>query len=490
MKRLAALLLATAGLAACTVGPNYQKPQTPTPSAFSETVTAPRVQTTTAEPDVSAWWTVFGDPVLKDLMRRGLADNPDLQAAASRIREARDQVHVAAAAEWPSINASANAIAFNSNRKSPGSSAASGGGSSGGSGAAAGGGFALPSHLNLYSAGFDATWEVDLFGGARRAIESAKASEEAQVWSRRDAQVSLTAEIANDYLTLRALQARIAIDQNELAHQRDLFALIRARRQSGFTTELDVNQQTAQVAAATAEIPQLEAQAKAQLHALSVLLGTPPETPIEGLQPAQSTTLPPPPPTLPVGLPSELLERRPDIRAAERRVAAANAQIGVQTANLFPKLNLIGLASFAGQSLGGLFDSQNLSSVGVGMLTQPIFNAGKTRASIAAAREEKTQADLAYRTAVLGAFKDVEDALGRLQGEEQRRQALVQSVTAAQNSLGIARSQYQAGLVNFISVLQAENAVLTSQDQLTQSDAQSLTDLVALYKALGGGWSG
>jgi NodT family efflux transporter outer membrane factor (OMF) lipoprotein len=487
MSRRAVLpVLAAAGLAACTVGPDYRKPEMAAPPAFARAASMPRIQVSAAEPDLAAWWDVFGDPLLSGLVRRGLADNPDLQAAASRIREARDQVRVTAAAEWPSINASANAIAFNSNRKSPGGG---GGGQSGGQGAPSGGGFALPSHLNLYSAGFDATWEVDLFGGTRRAIESADATAEAAVWTRRDAQVSLAAEIANDYLTLRALQARIAIDQDTLARQRDLFGLIRARRQSGFTTELDVNQQTGQVAAAAAAIPQLEAQAKAQVHALGVLLGQPPEALIETLKPAAATTLPPPPPALPVGLPSELLERRPDVRAAERRVAAANAQIGVQEANLFPKLNLIGLASFAGMSLGDLFSSRNLSSVGVGMLSQPLFNAGKTHAAIAAAREEKTQADLAYRTAVLGAFKDVEDALARLEGEEQRRQALLRSVAAARNSLGIARSQYQAGLVNFINVLQAENLVLTSQDQLTQTDAQALSDLVSLYKALGGGWT-
>jgi multidrug efflux system outer membrane protein len=482
--RIALLSLAGAALAACTVGPNYHRPDMSAPAAFSEAGSSPRTTVVTTEPDLAAWWAQFNDPMLDDLVRRGLADNPDLLAAASRVRESRQQETVTAAAEYPTLNASGNAVAFNSNRKSPSAS------SSGAAGGGASGGFTIPNHLNLYSAGFDATWEVDLWGGARRAIEAAKANTEAAVWTRRDGQVSLAAEIANDYLTLRALQARIALGQAELKRQQDLFGLIRARRQAGFVTNLDVNQQSTQVAAAAALIPQLDAQARVQIHALGVLVGQPPETLTQILAPPTTpVALPPPPPTLPVGLPSDLLERRPDIREAERRVAAANAQIGVQTANLFPKLNLIGLASFASTSTTGLFDSQNLSSVGVGMLTQPIFNAGKTRASINAAKEEEIEAELAYRTAVIGAFRDVEDALARYTGEDQRRAHLAEQLAAAQNSLTIAQDQYRTGFVTFNNVLLAENTVLNTQDQLTQSDAQALSDLISLYKALGGGWS-
>jgi multidrug efflux system outer membrane protein len=481
--RLAIMGWAALTLPACTVGPDYHRPDMPAPAAYSEAASTPRTTVLNAEPDLSAWWEGFNDPVLSDLIRRGLADNPDLQAAASRVREARQQEHITAAAELPTLNASGNAVAFNSNRKPPAASAQ--GGAASGSGA---GGLTIPSHLNLYSAGFDATWEVDLFGGTRRSIEAAKANIDASLWSRRDGQVSLAAEIANDYLTLRGLQARIALGEAELQRQKDLFGLIRARRQAGFVTDLDVNQQSTQVATAAAQIPQLDAQARVQIHALGVLVGQAPETLTDTLRPA-TTPLPPPPLSLPVGLPSDLLRRRPDIRVAERRLAAANANIGVQEANLFPKLNLIGLGSFAGASLDGLFSSDNLSSVGVGMLTQPIFNAGKTRASIRAAKEETVQARLAYRTAVIGAFRDVEDALARYTAEDTRRTSLAQAVTAARSSLTIAQDEYRVGLVNFASVLQAQNALLNSEDQLTQSDAQVLSDLVSVYKALGGGWS-
>jgi NodT family efflux transporter outer membrane factor (OMF) lipoprotein len=490
-RRLATLplVVTTLALAACTVGPNYTRPPIASPPSYTEAASTQHTVITPTPADLSAWWTALNDPVLNDLIRRALADNPDLQTAASRVREARQQARITAAAALPTLNASGNAITFNSNRSSPSGSAATASAGEGTTAAAAGGlaGIPIPSHTNLYSVGFDATWELDLFGGTRRAVEAAKDQVQAAEWARRDGQVTLLAEITNDYLTLRALQVRIAIGQAELKRQQDLFGLIHARRQAGFVTNLDVNQQSVQVATAAAQIPQLDAQARAQIHALGVLIGQPPETLTDTLKPT-AAALPPPPPGLPVGLPSDLLLRRPDIREAERRLAAANAQIGVQEANLYPKVNLLGLGSFAGTSVDTLISHKNLQSIGDGMVTLPIFNGGRTRAAIAAAREERTQALLAYEKAVLGGFRDVEDALARFKAEEVRRTSLAQSVDAAQNTLEIAKDQYSTGLVTFINVLQAENAELNSRDQLTQSDAQALSDLVSLYKALGGGY--
>jgi NodT family efflux transporter outer membrane factor (OMF) lipoprotein len=457
--------------AACTVGPNYRAPQLPTPPAYAEAASTPRLAITPADADLSRWWTQFGDPLLDSLVTEALANNPDIATAASRVREAREQETVASAAEYPTLNGTTNALTLNSSRSSA-------------SGAT---GIHIPSHANLYSAGFDATWELDLFGGTRRSIEEARANTDAYRWAERDTRVSLVAEVANDYLTLRALQARIAVGQAELQRQKDLFTLIAARRKTGFVTNLDVNQQSTEVATAAAQIPQLQAQAKAQIHAIGVLLGQPPEALTARLA-ATGAALPPPPPTLPTGLPSELLRRRPDIRQAERRLAASNAEIGVRTANLYPKVDLIGLASFAGTSLDSLFSHQNLTSIGVAMASVPIFDAGKTRASIRVAREENRQAEIAYQTSILVALREVEDDLARYTAEESRRTSLAQSVTAAQGSLKIAQDQYRTGFVTFINVLTAENTLLNAEDQLTQSDAQVATDLVAIYKALGGGW--
>jgi len=472
MRRVMAssVALMAAWLSACTMGPNYRRPSVTAPPGFSEAQSTARTVVSTGQPDLSAWWTSFHDPELDDLVRRALKDNLDLQAAASRVREARAQERVAGAAELPSLSASGNALTYNSDRKSGGV-----------------GGLPIPSHTNLYSVGFDATWEIDLFGGTRRAIEAAKANTAAAEWSRRDGQVSLLAELANDYFTLRAVQVRIAVGQAELKRQQDLFALTQARRKTGFVTDLDVEQQATEVATAAAQIPQLQAQARAEIHAIAILLAEAPETVERGLA-ANAAPLAPPPPSLPVGLPSDLLRRRPDIREAERRVAAANAEIGVQTAERYPKINLIGFGSFAGTAIDSLFAQQNLASVALGMVTQPVFDGGRSHGQISVAREEKLQADLAYRKAVLGAFRDVEDGLARYRSEDERRANLARSVTSAQNSLNIAEAQYRTGFVTYINVLQAETTLLNARDQLTQSDAQVLSDLIAIYKALGGGW--
>ena len=458
--------------AACTVGPNYKKPELQTPATYAEAESTTRTQLTTDQADLSAWWAQFNDATLNRLISQALRDNLDLQTSLSRIRESRQVERQTAAAEYPSLSATANGATLHTKRLSSSSSSSTG--------------LALPNDVNFYAAGFDASWEVDLFGGTRRAIEQARANTQAQEWALRDVEVTLTAEVANDYLTLRATQARIVIGEAELARQRGLFTLIQARRQTGFVTNLDVNQQSTQVATAAAQIPQLQALAKAQIHAIGVLLGEAPETLDQQLS-AQGA-IPPPPPTLPIGLPSELLERRPDVREAERRLAAATAGIGVQTANLYPKIDLRALGAYASNQFGSLFESQSLAGLAFGSLTEPLFDAGKRIAAVRASREEREQAFLAYKSSVLGALRDVEDALSRYENEEMRRTNLIEAVNAAKGSLTIAQDQYRTGFVPFINVLQSENALLNAEDQLTQSDAAVATDLVSIYKALGGGW--
>lgn len=482
------LLLPSLTLFACEVGPNYKPPSLPTPPAYAEAASTRKTAVTAEDADLSAWWKGLGDPELDSLIARALKDNPDLAVAAAKVREARAQEIAADADLLPKVSASGNVVKYDSQRNSPSRSTGQAEGASSSSSSGGLTGLPIPSHLTLYSAGFDATWEADIFGGARRGVEAARANAEAVEWTRRDGQVSLVAEAANAYLTLRAIQARVALGQAELKRQQDLFQLIRDRRQHGFTTDLDVNQQTNQVAIAAAQIPQLQAAAAAQVHALGVLIGQPPETLARELA-GDGSALPPEPMRLPAGLPSQLLLRRPDLRAAERRLAAANAQIGVQTANLYPKLNLLGLAAFASPQFQSLLSTQNFSTVGLGMIQAPLFEGGRIRAGIDEAKAEREQAFQAYRGAVLGAFREVEDALARFKSEDDRRAHLTEAVGAAERNLKIAQDQYGAGLVTFINVLQAENALLDSRDQLVQSDAQALADLSALYKALGGGWT-
>ena len=482
------LLSAAALLSGCMVGPDYRRPDLPAPPAYVEAASTPQTAIAANEVDLRAWWRVFNDPALDQLIAEGLAGSPDLDAAGARLRQAREQERIAQAALLPQLNGSAAAISYNSNRKSPSSAAKSGSGAAGGSSASGGSQLSIPNHLSLYSVGFDATWEVDLFGGVRRQVEAAHDNAEAAAWNRRDGEVSLTGEIANDYWSLRAIQARIALAQVQVQRRGQLLDLIRLRRQHGFVTELDVNQQATQISTAAAELAQLQAQERVQMHALAVLVGQPPEALIQQLQ-ATGAALPAPPASLWVGAPSDLLERRPDVRVAERQLAAANAQVGVQEANLYPKLNLLGLASFAGTSLGDLFSSNNLSSVGVGMVTAPIFTGGRTKAAIGSAKAQQAQALDSYRSTFLGALRDVEDALSQYRAEDARRAQLAGAEAAAASSYRIAQDQYRVGMVDFTSVLQAQDSLIAAQDQLSQSDGQRLSDLVALYKALGGGWS-
>jgi NodT family efflux transporter outer membrane factor (OMF) lipoprotein len=463
------------------VGPNYHAPQSKVPATYVETGAWPSTAPPSEAQDLSSWWRQFGDDTLDALVDRALAHNLTLEVAASRIREARFQQIEAGAAEYPSLSASGSALAYRSNANAAGAASSSNGSSSGSAG------LSLPSHLNFYSLGFDASWEVDLFGSTRRAVEAASANSEASVWTRRDGEVSLTAELASDFLMLRAYQARVALGKAELERQQDLFVLIKARRSTGFVTDLDVNQQSTLVDTAAAQIPQLEAEAQVRIHAIAVLLGEPPEV-LERELATRADPIPNPP-DLPPGLPSELLRQRPDIRAAERRVAASSAEIGVKTASLYPKLDLMALGSFAGMSLSDLLSKQNLMAAALGMASEPIFNAGRNRASVGEAREQYTQALLAYQATIIGALRDVEDALALHQAEQVRRDRLEQAVRAAESTLEIAKARYQLGFSSFTDVLLAQYALLNARDQYTQSQALVATDLVALYKALGGGWS-
>jgi NodT family efflux transporter outer membrane factor (OMF) lipoprotein len=478
--RRALALLPLIALAACEVGPDYHKPDISTPPSYAGLPAgAPLSVPQATQADLSQWWTQFGDATLQDLIAQALRGNLDLQIAASRIREARQQVLIAGAAELPQVSANGAAVRLHS-----GSDLMSklGGGSSGAAPPTTGG-----TDIKLYSAGFDASWEIDIFGGGRRAIEAAEARSEAAVWQMHDAEVSLTAEIANDYCALRATQARIAILQDEIARQNALLGLTAAKRRAGFVTALDVNAVKTQVAAAEAQVPTLEAAARADEHAIATLMGKQPEELTARLD--SPASLPAPPETLPVGLPSDLLRRRPDIRIAERQLAAASAEIGVATADLYPKFNLLAGVSFTSNHLSNLFSTGNLGEFGLGSIMWPIFHGGQGHANIHAKEEERQQAYYAYRKAVLGAVRDAEDALTRYAADQRRLVSLDAAADAAQSSAQIAQAQYRAGLATYDSVYTAQASALSARDSGEQARQAYVTDLVALYKALGGGWS-
>jgi outer membrane protein, multidrug efflux system len=358
----------------------------------------------------------------------------------------------------------------------------------GGQSGAAASGFTLPGlNLTTYSLGFDASWELDLFGGVHRSIQAAEAQAEQTVWSERDSEVSIAAEVANDYWLVRSLQTQLGIANQEIDRQRQLLSLLQARRRFGFVTEQDVHSQAAQLALATAALPDLDSALQAQIHALGVLVGEAPEALEAQLSAAKS--LPPAPPVIPVGLPSELLRRRPDVRAAERALAASSARIGVAVDALYPKLSLTGALDLVSVDLKHLLDIASRQYNVSGALSWPLFQGGRGRANIRIAEEQNQQALYAYQSTVLDALREVEDALTRYGDESKKNHALREALDQAQAAAEIARRQFQLGVNNIEPVLAAEATVLQARMQLAQSEGALASDLVSLYKALGGGWS-
>jgi NodT family efflux transporter outer membrane factor (OMF) lipoprotein len=479
MKRALPLTLLLFG---CTVGPDYKKPDMPVPASYSapSQVQAPLSLPVAESVDLTDWWKQFHDAELESLITRALAQNPDQLTAESRVREAREQEIIAGAKGLPQVNAIGNTVHFHSNSNPL---AQFGGGQGSGGGAASS---SSSTDLKLYSAGFDATWEIDIFGQVRRSVEAAEAGSEAARWQMRDGEVTLTAEIAADYVSLRADQARLAILDAEVKSQQDTLELVGARARAGFVTELDVNQQRQLLISTQAQRPSLVADMMAMRHAIAVLMGEQPGALDAELNAA--VPVPPVPPRLPVGLPSDLLRARPDIRMAERKLAQATANIGVAVADLYPKFDLLAAVTFTSSHFSNLFSGDSLGEAGAGSITWPIFHGGQIHANIRAKEEEEKQAYYAYQKAVLGGVQNAEDALVRYETEQQRFVALQEGAKTAEVSTALALQQYRSGLVIYTSVLQAQTTQLTAEDNLAQSRAALTADLVSLYKALGGGW--
>lgn len=481
MSRIASLT-ALFLLGACTVGPNYVEPSLPVPPKFAE---ADPAAIAPGAVDPARWWEQFRDPELDRLIGLALRGNPDLAVARSRIEGARAQERVARSSLVPTLGSSAGANRIDFSKNGGFSSIAQNfGGDRGGT---RGQGIALPGNgITTFSLGIDASWEVDLFGGTARAIEGARARRAAAEWNTRDVQVSLIAEVASTYLMLRSVQNQLAISRSELTRQQNTLRLISARRDAGLVAELPQRQQSLQLSNVAAQIPTLEANARNRIHALGVLTGVPPDTFLTEL--GTTAALPTLPPVVPVGLPSDLLRRRPDIRAAERQLAAATADVGVAVADLYPKFNLMGMAEFISTSLATLFERNSIQTSANAALSLPIFDGGARRGTVAARRASAAEALITYRKTVLVAVQDVEDALATYLAEQRRNAELRRGVDDAGRAVRLAFASYSGGLTDFQPVLDAQGSLLGNRDSLAQSDAMLLTDLARLYKALGGGW--
>jgi multidrug efflux system outer membrane protein len=465
------LAILTAGsIAGCVVGPNYSGPPSNPLAQWSEPLSGGETNTS---PSIATWWNKFNDTELDSLIDRAVHSNLDLRVAEARVREARAQGGIVDADFWPSVDTSASYANARESANQP-----------------LLGQLQLPPSVslenNVYQAGFDASWEIDVFGGTRRANEAAGANIEAAVYSRQDVQVTLVSEVARNYVAARSFQRRLAIARRNIKAQQDTVALARDRYKNGLTNELDTEQAGTVLAQTEAQVPSLEQGLQASIHRLGVLLGQRPGALLTEM--ATEAPIPMTRPKVPVGLPCDLLRRRPDIRNAERQLAAATAQVGVATADLFPKFSLTGDVGLQSVSTGDLFTAgSRFWSVGPTVQWR-IFDAGRIRSNIRVQNARQEQALATYEKTVLTSFEDVENALVAYAKEQTRNPSLEEAVKASQSSLEISRRLYANGLTNFINVLDAERSLYQAQDDLVQSDQAVTQNLIALYKALGGGW--
>ena len=469
-KSVSTFAFSTLLLSSCSVGPDYHRPNAPAPSQWGEAMDGGE---TNGPVSVGAWWKNFKDPELDSLIERAIKSNFDLKIAAARVREARAQYRIAASDLWPTVETTASYERQRQSKHQP-----------------VLGSIPLPPTVpfenNVYQAGFDAAWEVDVFGGTRRATEAAKAQVMAAEFSRRDVLVTLLGEVARNYVETRGYQKQLSIAHQNIKAQEQALEIAQTRFTNGFTSNLDTQQASTVLAQTKAQIPTLENSLEASIHRLGTLLGQLPEALVPELSAVEP--IPTTPPGVPVGLPSELLLRRPDVQVAERELASATAQIGVAKADLFPKFSLTGAAGLQSVSASDWFTG-NSKFWSVGPTVQwNIFDAGRIRANIKVQNARQEHALANYEKVVLASFEDVENALSAYAKEQLRRLSLEDAVKSSQESLKTANQLYSNGMASFINVLDAERSLYQAQDTLVQSERTVSTDLIALYKSLGGGW--
>jgi NodT family efflux transporter outer membrane factor (OMF) lipoprotein len=476
-RQLRFFVLCLVALAGCAVGPDFRPPEKAVPAGWDgqKAVTPLQSSKTIPEPaDLADWWQAFNDPTLSALVEMALRANLDLRQAEARIRQARAARVVAGAPLWPKVDASA---IYERSASSSATVSSSGG---------------VPSvatvapFRELFQVGLDASWELDIFGGTRRNLEAATADLQAAVEDRRDVLVSMVAEVGNNYLNLRGFQEQVAIARKNLEAQKKTAQITHKRFEAGFVSRLDVANADAQVATTESQIPRLESSAQAAIYSLGVLLGREPAVLVQEL--SRTLPIPPTPPEIPVGLPSELVRRRPDIRRAEAQLHAATARIGVATADLFPKFSLTGSFGFSASDIAKVstWDSKFWSFGPT--VRWPVFAGGRILANIEVQDAVQEQSLAAYEKTVLTALKDVETALVAYAKEQEHRRSLTQAVASNRQAVDLAMKLYLVGKTDFLNVLNAQRALYVTEDALTQSTRTLATNLIALYKALGGGW--
>ncbi len=487
--RFAILALLPLALASCAVGPNFVAPHEPVPDRYAGAATdstaagGPRPSSDAAAE--SFWWHQFHDAELDRLVQQAVAGNLDLKAAYLRIVEGRIQVQAARAQGLPSLNATASftreQLGLAGILKSSGFMAGPSASPSTQQLIAA-----LQRPVDLYQVGFDASWELDLFGKVRRSVEAADAQSAGAVESRNDLLISLEAEVAQTYFQLRAAQMLKQITLELIAEQSDVLELTNSRHLHGLAGEPDVESARAQLSSLKSELPPYEQTIATSRHALAVLTGQPPEA--LDAEFGAIGELPALPQVIPVGLPSTLARRRPDIRNSETALHAATAQIGVSVASLFPDVSLTGTYGVRNIGTKYLFDWQSKFYTYGPSVSLPIFHGGALVAGVRLSRAQAAEAALSYRKTVLNALQEVEDGLTALHEDSQRTASLNETVAADGRALDVELDAYRHGVITYINVLTVQLQSVQARQQLAEALLAQSTDLVKLYKALGGGW--
>ncbi len=451
-------------IAGCAVGPNYHQPETPVDAHFANAGEPGLADGDTVE----RYWTEFADPLLNSLVEDALAHNTDLGVAAANLQAARAARRLAGFDQYPTVTVNGSYTHnLESAQQLPG----------------------VDRHdreFDTAQAGFDGLWELDLFGRVRRNVEAARGDLGASEATLRDARVSVIAEVARDYFILRGLQDQLDLTKRNADNQLRSLTLTRTRLEAGRGNELDTSRAEAQWQTTLASIPSLEASIATTTYRLSVLTGRPPTALGEKLSPQA------PMPTLPtmnaVGTPEQLLRRRPDVRVAERRLAAATARVGVATGDLFPKVTIVGEVGYWAPTFGDFGQSEaRFFSVGPS-ISWAAFDLGRVRARISSAKAQTDAAFAGYEGAVLNALEDTEGALIVYGRSQSRRESLQVAAAASDKAADLARKRFEGGLIDFLEVLDAERTALSAELLLSQSRTDTATSLVAVYKALGGGW--
>jgi multidrug efflux system outer membrane protein len=455
--------IVVAGIAGCTVGPNYKRPVYPAPPAFRGADDASITSDAQKSLGDEQWAEVFREPELQALIRTALTNNYDVRIAAQRVLEQQAQVKITRSQQFPQITGGGNGI---------GATLPGGLGSN------------IPNPLVEGSFSLSAAWTPDFWGLYRRQTEAARAQLLAQSWAQRAVRLSLVQQVVSTYLQLRALDRQLEITKQTLKVRQDSVDLTRTLESGGSVPLSDLRQAEQLYYTASSEVPQLEEQIQQQENALNLLLGGNPG-PVAHTDPKALT---PPPQDLPAGIPSQLLERRPDIQQAEQTLVAANAQIGVARAQFFPNLSISGSGGVGGDSLASIFDPSGKTIYGIGTLTQAIFEGGKLRGQLNLAKATKEEMVLSYQKTIAGAFRDVSNALVALNKQRTYREQQEKLVEAAQDSTRLARLRYQGGSTSYLEVLTTDSNLFSAQLTLVTAQQGEALTLVQLYTALGGGW--